>query len=188
MNFMDIFIVAMFIVIAGTGFFFGVVRTSSSMVAVYLATVISATFYQRFGDFIQGVLGAISNGAANFTAFVVLFIGITVLFTYLIVSTLQPTSPKRRFAILDNLGGASLSVVIAFVAITMSLAITVVMIQAAVVASGDASSGPMSLVRTQLEASSLAPLFLRLLPVLTVAVRPWFPGGLPPILTDAGNV
>jgi len=188
MNLMDIFIVAMFIVIAGTGFFFGVVRTSSSMVAVYLATVISATFYERFGDFIQAVLGAISNGAANFTAFVLLFVGITVLFTFLIITTLQPTSPKRRFAILDNLGGATLSVVIAFVAITMSLAITVVMIQAAVAASGDSSSGPMSLVRTQLEASSLAPYFLRLMPILTAAVRPWFPGGLPPILTEAGDV
>jgi len=188
MNLMDAFIIGMFVVIAGAGFFFGVVRTASTMVAVYLATVISATFYQRLGDAIRSTIGSISLGAAYFTAFMILFLVVTVLFTFVIVTTLRPTAQKRRFAILDNLGGATVSVVIAFVAITMAMAITVVMIQAAVAASGDASSGPMGLVRRQMGASELAPLFLRLLPIMTSAVRPWFPGGLPPILTDAGNV
>ncbi|MEZ4522272.1 MAG: CvpA family protein [Thermomicrobiales bacterium] len=188
MNAMDILIVLLFVVIAGIGFFVGVVRTMSSMVAIYLATVISATFYQRLGDFFRNSMVSMSQGAAYFVAFVILFIGVTALFTIIIISTLHPTSTKRRFAILDNLGGASLSVIVAFVAITMSLAITVIMIQAAVAASGDASNGPMSMVREQMDASALAPLFLRLLPFLTAAVQPWFPGGLPPILTDAGNV
>ncbi|CAN5723513.1 hypothetical protein BH23CHL2_BH23CHL2_19100 [soil metagenome] len=188
MNMMDAVIVAMFLAIAGVGFFVGVVRTSSSMVALYLATVIAATFYERLGNLFRGVLDAMSVGAAHFIAFVILFVGITAMFSYLIETTLHPTSTKRRFAILDNLGGASLSIVIAFVAITMSLAITVILIQAAIAASGDASSGPMSVVRSQMDVSVLAPLFLRLLPILTAAVRPWFPGGLPPILTEAGDV
>jgi Colicin V production protein len=188
MNLMDVLIIAMFIAIAGGGFFFGIVRTGSSMVAIYLATVIAATFYQRFGKMIQSVIGAISIGAAYFAAFVILFIAISILFSFVIITTLGPASQKRRFAILDNLGGATVSVVIAFVAITMSLAITVIMIQAAVAASGDSSNGLMGLLRRQMDASALAPLFLRLLPMMTVAVRPWFPGGLPPILTDASNI
>lgn len=188
MNFMDLLIVAMFIGIAGAGFFFGVARTASAMIAMYVSVIISATFYERLGDMIRSVLGSISVGAAYFTAFMILFVSVTALFSFVIITTLKPTSQRRRFAILDNLGGASISIVIAFVAITMSLAITVVMIQAAVVASGDASSGGMGFVRGQMDASTLTPMFLRLVPVLTAAVRPWFPGGLPPILTDAGNV
>jgi hypothetical protein len=134
---------------------------------------------------IKSAIGSISEGAAHFTAFSILFFGMTLLFSFAIITTIQPTSQKRRFAILDNLGGATLSVVIACVAITMSLAITVVMIQAAVVASEDSSGGWMGLIRDQMDASSLAPLFLRLMPLLTAAVQPWFPGGLPPILTQA---
>lgn len=188
MNLMDLLIIAIFVGIAGAGFFVGVARTASSMVAVYLATVIAATFYQRLGDMMRSAMGSISTGAAYFTAFVFLFLGLSVLFTIVIVTTLRPTSQRRRFAILDNLGGATISIVIAFVAITMSLAITVIMIQAAVVASGDSSTGAMGLLRRQMDASSLAPLFLRLLPFFTAAVRPWFPGGLPPILTEASNL
>jgi uncharacterized membrane protein required for colicin V production len=187
MNVMDVGIILLFVAIAGAGFFFGVVRTTSSMVAVYGATVISATFYQRLGEAIKDFIGSISLAAAYFTAFTLLFVGITVLFSFVIISTLQPASQKRRFAILDNLGGSTLSVVIACVAITMSLAITVVMIQAAVAASGDASSGPMGFVRDQMDASTLAPHFLRLLPLLTAGLEPWFPGGLPPILTDVSS-
>jgi hypothetical protein len=188
MNVMDAFIITMFVLVAGGGFFFGVVRTTSSMVAIYLATVISATFYERFGDLLIAAIGSISEAAAYFAAFVFLFVGIATLFTIVIVSTIQPASMKRRFAILDNLGGATISVVIAFVAIAMSLAILVVIIQAAAAASGDASGGLMGFVRRQMEASALAPLFLRLLPILTATIQPWFPGGLPPILTDASNI
>lgn len=188
MNFLDILIVTLFVVVAGCGFFFGVVRTTSSMVAVYLATVISATFYERFGNLIMDLIGTISEAAAYFTAFMILFIGITTLFTLVIVSTIHPTAMKRRFAILDNLGGATISVAIAFVAITMSLAIMVVILQAAAVAAGDSSGGLMGSIRRQMEASELAPLFLRLLPILTATIQPWFPGGLPPILTDASTL
>ena len=188
MNVMDVLIVVMFVAIASFGFFYGIVRMSSTMVALYLAVVISATFYQRLGDLIRRGIDSIGVGAAYFIAFVVLFIGATVLFSFVIVTTIRPTAQRRRFAILDNLGGATVSVVIAFVAITMALAITVIMIQAAAVASGDSSSGGMAFVRRQMDASTLAPMFLRLLPILTAFVRPWFPGGLPPILTEAGNL
>jgi hypothetical protein len=188
MNAMDILIILLFVIVAGGGFFFGVFRTASTGIAVYLATVVSATFYRRFGDLMIDAIGSISEAAAYFAAFMILFVGISILFSLVIISSVHPTSPKRRFAILDNLGGATLSIAIAFIAITMSLAIMVVMIQAAAAASGDASGGLMGLVRRQTDASTLAPLFLRLLPVLTATVQPWFPGGLPPILTEASNV
>ncbi|HLT18282.1 MAG TPA: CvpA family protein [Thermomicrobiales bacterium] len=188
MNLMDVLIVTLFVVVAGCGFFFGVARTISTMIAVYLATVISATFYERFGNLIIDMIGAISESAAYFAAFVLLFVGITVLFTLVIISTIHPTSMKRRFAILDNLGGATISVGIAFVAITMSLAILVVIIQAAAAASGEATGGMMGEIRDQMETSTLAPLFLRLLPILTSTIQPWFPGGLPPILTEASTI
>ncbi len=188
MNAMDIFIVVLFALIAGLGFFFGIIRMTSSMAAIYLATVISATFYQRFGNLIRDFMGSVSEAAANFTAFVILFVGITVLLSIAIVSAIQPASIRRRFAILDNLGGATISIGIAFIAITMSMAIMVVMVQAAAAASGDSSGGTMGFVRDQMDASTLAPHFLRLLPVLTATIQPWFPGGLPPILTEVSSV
>lgn len=185
MNVLDFLILAMFVGIAATGFYAGVARMASLMVAMYFGTVISATFYERFGDSIQSGMGRISEGAAYFAAFVILFVGITLLFTFVIVKTTHPVSTQRRFAIFDNMGGATLSVVVAFVAITMAMAITVVMIQAAQSVSIGSDTGLMGSIETQLESSELAPIFLRLMPFVTAAVRPWFPGGLPPILTEA---
>ena len=177
MNALDILILAMFVVIAATGFYAGVARMASLMVAMYFGTVISATFYERFGDTIRGGIGRISEGAA--------YVGITLLFTFVIIKTTHPVSTQRRFAIFDNMGGATLSVVVAFVAITMAMAITVVMIQAAQSVSIGSQTGVMGSIKGQLESSELAPIFLRLMPFVTASVRPWFPGGLPPILTEA---
>lgn len=186
MNVVDVLIVVAFVVIAGAGYYAGAARMTSLLVAGYFATVIAATFYERFGDGIKSGLVRISTGAAYFTAFTLLFVVMTILFTFIILTTTHPVSTKRRFAIFDNLGGATISVVIAFVSITLALAITAVMLQAATAAAGNSDAGLMGGVRGQVDGSQLAPLFFDLLPYITTAVRPWFPGGLPPILTEAG--
>lgn len=184
MNLVDLLIAMLFIGVAAAGFFAGIARMLSVMVGMYFATVLAATFYERAGDIIQDALNQISTGAAEFTAFILLFLVLTVGFAYIIFRTTHPVSPRRRFAIFDSIGGATLSVVVAFVSITMALAITVVMIQAARSTAVGSDVGLMENVDNQIEASSLAPIFMELLPFITLAVRPWFPGGLPPILTE----
>ncbi len=185
MNAVDVLILAAFVVIAGVGYYAGVARMASLLVAGYFATVIAATFYERFGDGIKSAIVRISTGAAYFTAFTLLFVIMTILFTFIILTTTHPISTKRRFAIFDTLGGVTISIVVAFVSITLALAITAVMLQAATAAAGSSEGGLMGMVRGQVEGSSLAPLFFDLLPYVTTAVRPWFPSGLPPILSEA---
>lgn len=184
MNVVDVLIILLFIGVAAGGFFAGIARMISVMVGMYFATVLSATFYQRFADLIQSALGRISTGAAEFTAFVLLFVGLTLGLAYVIFRTTHPVSPRRRFAIFDSIGGATLSVIVAFVSITMSLAVTAVMLQAASRTAIRSEFGAMATIDRQLDASELTPFFLELLPYVTLAIQPWFPGGLPPILDD----
>lgn len=184
MNIVDVLIIMLFVGVAAAGFFAGVARMLSVMVGMYFATVLSATFYQRFADLIQDVLGRISDGAAEFAAFVLLFVALTLGLAYVIFRTTHPVSPRRRFAIFDSIGGATLSVIVAFVSITMSLAITAVMLQAASSTAIRSEVGVMATIDRQLDASELAPFFLELLPYVTLAIQPWFPGGLPPILKE----
>jgi hypothetical protein len=182
---MDIFILMAFAGLVAAGYFAGVARVGATIFAMYFAIVIAATFYQRIGRSIRDLVGTdnMSLGAAQFAAFTLLFTIITVGLAIIFFKTTHPVATARGFAMLDSLGGAVLAIIIAAVAVTMALAITVVLIQAMIQTSIDASSGSlMGSLKDQLENSELAPLFLRLMPILTTPIQPWFPNGLPPVL------
>lgn len=186
MNPMDILIIMAFLVLIGAGYFAGVARVFSAIIGVYFGTVVSATFYQSFGELLAGLVEAMDEGTAEFIAFSLLFLGLTIAISGIVFKTTYPVSMTRRFAMLDSMGGATLSIVVAFVAIALAVAITAIMVQAVSQTAFDSSTASvMSAIEDQLSDSSLAPIFLRLMPYIATAFRPWFPGGLPPILVEA---
>ena len=184
MNVIDITIVVAFIAIIAAGFFAGFARVLSAMVSIYFATVIAATFYTRLGDVMRDIVPQMSKGASQLLAFTVLFIGVTAGLSYVIHRTLNPTEGEPRLSMVSSMGGATLSIVGAAVALTLAMAVIAVLVQAVLQTSLSDGAGTMSNFRAQVRASELAPIFLKLLPFVATAVRPWFPGGLPPILTE----
>ena len=189
MNILDILILAIFAGVIATGFFVGIGKALSAIVAIYFATVTAATFYEPLGGVFERAVGGINPHTATLIAFLLLFTLAAVGIGYVIIRTVDSMSASNRFVILNNIGGAALGIVVAVVTVTLSITVTVVLIQALAQTTIDAADGTvLASVRTQIRGSELAPIFLDLLPYVTTIVAPWFPGGLPPILTAAPRI
>lgn len=184
MNFIDALILVTFVAIIGAGFFAGFPRVITTMISMYFSIVIAATFYERAGDLLRRAIPQMSEGAAQLGCFLALFLGTTAGFTFLIHKTLNPTQGAPRLSLMSGMGGATLSIVGAGIAVTLAMAVVALMVQAVVQTSLGDDSSLMLAFNRQVRGSELAPVFLRLLPYVATAVRPWFPGGLPPILTE----
>jgi uncharacterized membrane protein required for colicin V production len=189
MNVLDVFILLMFAGVIAAGFFVGVSRALSAIVATYFGTVMAATFYEPLGGAFKQVVNDINETTANLLAFILLFIFISVGIGYVIIRTVESMSASNRFVILNNIGGAALGGIVAAVTITLAITVTVVLIQALAQSTANATDGTwLGAIGSQIKGSALAPVFLDLLPYVTRIVEPWFPGGLPPILTATPRV
>lgn len=189
MNILDLLILCIFAGVIATGFFVGISRALSAIVATYFATVMSATFYEPLGDVFQRVISDINPSTASLIAFMLLFFGTSIGIGYVIIRTLESVSNSNRFVILNNIGGAALGVIVAVVTITLSITVTVIFVQALAQTTANATDGStLAQLSEQIGGSALAPVFLDLLPYVTIIVDPWFPGGLPPILTAAPRI
>jgi hypothetical protein len=165
------------------GFFGGVGRVAAGFLAVYFSTLVAAAFYQGVGDAIIGRVSDMREATGYLMAFMLLFMIMTGAFFWGIGQTIKAVELRRgRFAIMDNIGGASLALVVGALALAMTISVAVIILgafnQSAVV---DGSENLGALGR-QIRGSELVPVFLKLQEPLQVAYEPWFPNGLPPIL------
>jgi hypothetical protein len=112
-----------------------------------------------------------------------LFVLLTGAFFWGIGQTIKAVELRRgRFAIMDNVGGATLALSAGALAIAMTISVSVIILGAfnqSAVVSGDENLGSLG---KQIRGSELVPMFLKLQEPLVVAYKPWFPNGLPPIL------
>lgn len=189
MNAVDILILAIFAGVIAIGFFVGISRALSAIVAIYFGTVMSATFYEPLGRVFERFIGGINPNTARLIAFLLIVLFASIGIGYVIIRTVESMSAANRFVILNNIGGAALGIIVAVVTITLSITITVILVQALAQTTFDAADDTLlATVRGQIGGSALAPIFLDLLPYVTTIVEPWFPGGLPPILTAAPQI
>lgn len=189
MNVLDILILAIFGGVIAAGFFVGIGKAVSAIVATYFATVMAATFYQPLGDLMKRGVPDINDSTASLLAFILLFLSASIGIGYVIIRTMESMSSSNRFVILNNIGGAALGGIVAAVTITLSITVTVILVQALAQSTADAADGSLlASVGSQIQGSALAPVFLDMLPYVTRIVEPWFPGGLPPILTAEPRV
>jgi uncharacterized membrane protein required for colicin V production len=188
MNVLDFVIIAMIGAMIGAGFFLGVSRVTASIVAIYFAAIVSATFYQSIASSLEDLVSGMNPSTAELLSFVLLFLGMTILFAFMITHSLKSSNMAGRFAILDNIGGATLGIVIAGVAVALAITVTTLMLQVLTSTSTGSQDGMLGAVQSQVSSSALVPIFQRLLPILTSSIRPWFPGGLPDILTSTQPV
>lgn len=189
MNVLDVVIVAVFAGVIAAGFFVGIGRALAAIVATYFATVMAATFYEPLGDLFKRAVDDINPSTASLIAFLLLFAFASIGIGYVIIRTLESMSTSNRFVILNNIGGAALGVIVAAVTITLSVTVTVILVQALAQTTADAADGTgLATIGSLIKGSALAPVFLDMLPYVTRIVEPWFPGGLPPILTATPRI
>jgi hypothetical protein len=183
MNLLDIALVASFGILIMIGFFGGIGRITAGIFAVYLSSIFAAAFYDDFGNLFIDEVDSMRVETAHLLAFMTLFVILTGAFFWGIGLTIKAVELRRgRFAIMDNVGGATLALTAGVLAIAMTISVTVIILGAfnqSAVVSGDENLGALG---RQIRGSELVPIFLKLQEPLVVAYKPWFPNGLPPIL------
>jgi uncharacterized membrane protein required for colicin V production len=183
MNVLDIVIVLAFGLLILVGFFGGIGRVTAGMFAVYLSSVVAAAFYERVGDILIDNVSDMREATGHLLAFMFLFVALTGAFFWGIGQTIKAVELRRgRFAIMDNVGGATLALTAGALAIAMTISVTVIILGAfnqSAVVGDDENLGALG---RQIRGSELVPMFLKLQKPLVVTYEPWFPNGLPPIL------
>ena len=183
MNVLDIAIVVAFGVLILIGFFGGIGRVTAGIFAVYLSSIVAAAFYERVGEIFTNQIGDMRDATGDLMAFMLLFVVLTGAFFWGIGQTIKAVEIRRgRFAIMDNVGGATLALTAGALAIAMTISVSVIILGAfnqSAVVGGDENLGALG---NQIRGSELVPMFLKLQEPLVVAYKPWFPNGLPPIL------
>jgi uncharacterized membrane protein required for colicin V production len=182
-NGLDILILTTFLAVIAVGFFNGVTKVMAAILGIYFASVVAAAFYEPVTHAAREHLTSMNQRTGYLFFFVLLFLIFAAIFSYVIARWLGRLKLPRRIEILDNVGGAALGVIVSMLAVTLAAMLMVVLIQALNQTFGVAPDGAVGEVRRQINQSQLVPVFLRLAPYFTDILRPWFPSGLPPILS-----
>jgi uncharacterized membrane protein required for colicin V production len=183
-NGMDFLIIVTFLAIIGAGFFSGITRVTSAIFALYFGAVFAAAFYRPLSNVARDYLTTMEEQTGYLVFFLLLFFAFSVVFTLILSRWMGEVRLPRRIQVFDNIGGAALGVVVSGLAMTLAamlLAITLQALNQTIVFSG--RDAVLTSVREQIDESTLVPIFLRMAPFFGRLIAPWFPGGLPPILT-----
>lgn len=189
MNALDILIIALVGLLLCIGFFAGVGRILAGMAAVYAATIVSASFYDSLGDSIEGGVENIQPATADLIAFIMLMLLLVMGFYVLISQTVRTVERRRgRLAILDNIGGAALGIIVGVLTVALTISVTVVLLGALNQSAFVDGIADLGFIGQQVNGSALVPLFVKMQPAVVSALRPWFPDGLPAILQPPPGV
>jgi uncharacterized membrane protein required for colicin V production len=183
LNGLDFAIIFAFLAIIGLGFFGGIVRVAAAIVAIYVGSIVSAAFYDRLTDEFRQHVASVSVQMGQLFVFCALFLVSSVAIWWLLSTTVKGMKIKRRFEIIDNLGGAVLGVAVSMLAVTLAAMLLSILLQVLnrTVGAGD-SAALVGTVQGQIRHSRLVPVFLDLTPYFTRVIEPWFPNGLPALL------
>jgi uncharacterized membrane protein required for colicin V production len=185
-NWVDYAILFTFMVIVGFGFFGGIAKVSSAIIAIYASSVLAAAFYRPMTNVLHGIFPNVGRTLGELLMFVVLFLLFSAVLTWVVARWLSDVNLPRRFLLMDNIGGVVLGLVLSAMTLTFAALFLTVVLQALNQTISFTGSGSLlGFARSQIKESELVPLFLRLAPVITHAISPWFPSGLPPILDGA---
>jgi uncharacterized membrane protein required for colicin V production len=190
LNALDVLIIGSFLAVIGIGFFSGITKVTAAILAIYFAAIISAAFYRPVSHDISGRMPSMGTETGHLFVFIVLFFVFAGVFTYFFARWLGELKLPKRFEILDNVGGAALGVAVSGMAVTLATMLLIVVLQALNQTFGVSGQGSsvVGLMHHQISGSELVPVFLRAAPFLERTIAPWFPSGLPPILSGRAEV
>ncbi|MFL5760466.1 MAG: CvpA family protein [Thermomicrobiales bacterium] len=185
-NWVDYAILLSFMVIVGFGFFGGIAKVSAAIISIYASSILAAAFYRPTTNALQRVFSNLGQTLGELITFVVLFLVFSAVLTMIVARWFTGVRLPRRFLLVDNIGGVVLGLVLSAMALTFAALFLTVVLQALnQTVSLTGSDSVLGFARSQIRESELVPLFLRLAPLVSHAVSPWFPSGLPPIIDGA---
>lgn len=172
LNPFDFLIAFAMLVGVALGFVRGLLRMAFAVVVVYIATILSMTFYSPLGGFIRRVLTTMSKAATETIAFVLILIVSASILHFVLSRTYRNTEwPGIRQV--DQLGG----LVFGFLVTALWIGLTLVAISFVL---GTATPGAET-ARNNLvfyyNTSHLIPIFNRFLPIAFATLKPWAPKG-----------
>jgi len=178
-NGVDFFVVAVVLWGAAVGFYLGLFRQIGSLIVLYFATVLASQYYRPLTRWIVGPSGRAAPGVS---ALIFLAIGtlVYVLLSLILSDLLRTYARERPLPLkgLTELGGMALGFVQASLGAGLALALL-----------SFAASAPWAewepvrrTLLAGLHQSVLAYPFTAYLSRTAVALLPWLPAGLPPLL------
>jgi uncharacterized membrane protein required for colicin V production len=183
LNGLDFAILFAFMAIIGLGFFGGIARVVAAIIAIYIASIVAAMFYRQVAQVFREQVSSISEPTSELFIFMLLFLAIGAVTWFLVASALRGLKLPRKIEIADNLGGATLGVVVSAMAVTLAVMLISILLQVLNQTVGTGSTGALgNSLSSALDNSALVPIFLNVAPYFTMAIEPWFPGGTPSIL------
>jgi uncharacterized membrane protein required for colicin V production len=184
LNGLDFAIIFAFLAIIGLGFFGGVTRVIAAIISIYFGSIVAAAFYGGLTDAIRQRVFSMSLATGELVVFCLLFLISSIALWFALARGLQGIRFPRRIEIADNLGGAVLGLIVSGLAVTLAAMLMSILLQVLnqTVGAGDSESIVGS-VQSQIRNSELVPVFLDLTPYLNRLIEPWFPGGVPSILS-----
>jgi uncharacterized membrane protein required for colicin V production len=183
LNGLDFAILFTFLAIIGLGFFGGILRVFSAIAAIYVASVVSAATYGTLATAFRNHVTSVNLSTAELFTFITSF-GVTAVVVWLILARgLRDLRLSRRVEIADNLGGATLGVIVSAMAVTLAVMLLSILLQVLNQSVGSGGTSSMGgAVQGQINESQLVPLFLDLSPYFARMIGAWFPHGIPAIL------
>ena len=175
-SWLDVVMVLMLVGSIGFGFHQGLLRQLVLLLAIYVATVAAAQYYEQF----TGVLLVYFTSSVEVdraVSFLTLTVAFTLMSTWLIWSAYRQTK-LPSVVMLDEVGGATLGGLIGVFVIGLTLSLT----QYATQAPWPDGNPVKELLHTGLVNSSLDVLFRSSLPLIQAAIHPWLPAGIPRVL------
>lgn len=183
-NTIDILFALLFIGVIAYGFFSGIIRLVMLLIALYLSVIVAGLFYIPFGDALRSGLSSLEIFTSQVLAFLVLACAGTAILTLTMIKTFVAVRLPNFMAGADQVGGASLGLVVglfAAVITTIILRIYFGLILSAANAGFNVTPILLTLA-LHMQTSFLANFFIDLSKPIFTIISPWFPNGLPPIM------
>ena len=187
MNALDIFVMLFFGGIVLVAFMAGLGKVFSAIVGMYFGIIIAAFFYRPVAALLQKVLPTMSLTIGELTVFVVLTIAFSLGFGAMLARTFVLERFPRLFGAFNNISGGVAGIIVALLATVLASMVVTLFVQALYATTNAGAHGFMQFVQSQMQGSTLVPIFLKLVPTIITPLKPWFPRGLPPLL-DPGNL
>jgi uncharacterized membrane protein required for colicin V production len=178
MNLLDMLLVASLIVGGAVGLFQGLIKQAIGLGSLYFALVIATISYRLTGGWLSATFGydrASSDTLSFMVILAFLFIGLL-----LAILDLTKNSKWTPPGVIDQLGGMALG----FLSTSIWVAIALSLLSSTLGVSWYTYDSIRQALLHQFQTSALMPAFSYLLPTLLITVRPFLPGGLPPLFTS----
>ena len=182
-NILDLFIMAFFTGIIALAFLGGLGKVLSALIGLYLAAIVSAVFYRPLATAAGTVFTTMSPFTGDLVMFALLLVFSTLAVSAGLTRTFVLGKIPSRLGAFNNISGGVLGVLVALFSTVLASMIISLGLQV-IDRTATLGSSPLLLgLQEQMHGAMLVPIFLKLAPTFVTPLQPWFPKGLPPILT-----